>query len=279
MSPDEADEWHGDHSAADVALIDAAPGGALSETARQASVEASLSLLGLYFAGGDQELADRSAASITGSDADVRALQAGLRLRVAIAAGNKLLTLLDAIAKRSTFRYELRPAEHVGSLRAALDINRWATRAAGGDQDLTYPVLEVRRGAHTPENVLATYAALWLRNELKSSFSESVATSDATEYRAIRSLIDRLERTVQLPVFSECVVDAGSVRTRSAAKRTVGEVNRRLRRREITNPGPYRELTQWIEGCLDGNPAVEPGDVDLSVYGPRFDTKLFGWRP
>ncbi|APE16754.1 hypothetical protein BOH72_17415 [Mycobacterium sp. WY10] len=269
------DEWLGEHTTADAALIHTAPGGALSEAARQASVKASLSLLGLYFAGGDQELSDRSAASMSEADADVRALQAGLRLRVALAAGDKLLKLLDAIAKRSTFRYELRPADHVGSLRAALDINRWATRASGYGQDLTYPVLEVRRGAHTPENVLATYAALWLRNELKSSFSESVATSDATEYAPIRRLLDRIQRTVQLPVFSECVIDAQSIRTRAAAKRIAGEVNRRLRRREITNPGPYRVLTEWIERCLDGHPAVDPGEIDLSVYGPRFDTKLF----
>lgn len=269
------DEWLGEHSTVDVALIDTAPGGALSEAARQSAVEASLSLLGLYFASGDQERADRRAASMGEIDAEVRALQAGLRLRVALAAGDKLISLLDAIAKRSTFRYQLCPAEHVGSLRAALDINRWAIRAPGGGDDLTYPVLEVRRGARTPENVLATYAALWLRHELNSSFSESAATSDATEYTPIRRLLDRIQRAIQLPIFAECVVDARAIRTRSAAKHVIGDVNRRLRRREITNPAPYRILADWIDRCLDGHPAVDPGDIDLSVYGARFDTKLF----
>jgi len=160
MSDDEA-EWLGELGGADLALLEWAPGGALSETGRQTAIEASLSLLGVYFSGGDQQLVERSAIGSSAEDHELDALQAGLRLRVAIAAGRRLASLLEAIVKRPTFRYELRAAQHVGSLNGALDINRWVTQPKG-DQDVSFPVLEVQRGLHTPENVLAAYAVATL---------------------------------------------------------------------------------------------------------------------
>ena len=268
-------EWLGEHPPVDATLVDEAPGGALSELGRQAAVETSLSLLGLYFSGGAQELAETSAASRAEVDAEMEALQAGLRLRVALAATGRLLSVLDRVAKRPTFRYELQHTEHVGSLSGALDINRWVTRPRGGDQDLTFPVIEVTRGSRTPENTLASYTALWLLRELRTSFVVSLASRDAVEYRAARSASEKLERALRLPALSTCRDDAEAIRTHLATERLVGHVRRRLRRREIANPGPYRDLVDWIEACLAGAPAVEPGSVDLAVYGDRFDNKLY----
>ena len=31
----------------------------------------------------------------------------------------------------------------------------------------------------------------------------------------------------------------------------------------------------WVEACLSGQPPVAPGDINLAVYGDRFDSKLF----
>lgn len=268
-------EWLGEHPSTDMALVDEAPGGALSDAGRQAAIEASLSLLGLYFSGGDQELADRRAISRSDVDLEMEALRAGLRMRVAMAASRRLLGLLDAVARRPTFRYELRSTEHVGSLSGALDINRWVTRPRGGDQDLTFPVVEVTRGSRTPENTLACYAALWIARELRSSLAASLASKDAVEYAAVRQARGRLERAVGIPAFANCRRDAEGVRTHAATERLVSQVRRRLQRREIANPAPYRDLVQWIEECLGGSPAVDPGSIDLTLYGARFDNKLY----
>jgi hypothetical protein len=267
-------EWFGELVDSDVALLERAPGGALSEAGRQAAIEASLSLLGVYFSRGDQELVERSAIGASAEDQQLDALRAGLRLRVGIAAGRRLAGLLDAIVKRPTFRYELRTAEHVGSLSGALDINRWVTRPRG-EQEVSFPVLEVRRGLNTPENVLAAYAVTWLLDELRTSLTASLATADVIEYRVVRQLGERLTRAIQVPALAGCVRAAAAVRTRRAVERLLNDVKRRLRRREIANIGPYDALVSWIEGCLGGRPVVSAGEIDLAVYGNRFDSKLF----
>lgn len=270
-----AAEWLGDAPLTDAVLIAEAPGGALSELSRQAAVEATLALLGVYFSGGKHEIVDRAAISMSGQDPELEVIQAGLRLRVALAAGRRLSSVLSSIARRPTFRYEFHSTEHVGSLSGALDVNRWITRQRGGDQDVTFPVLEVMRGARTAENVLASYAALWLIAELRLSLGASLATRDAVEYRAIRTLRERLEHHLQSPALAVCIRDAQTVRTQRALMRLLAQVKRRLQRREIAHPAPYRELVEWIDQCLRGRPAVRAGDIDLSVYGARFDNKLF----
>jgi hypothetical protein len=267
-------EWLDEPANADVVLLESAPGGALSEAGRQAAIEASLSLLGVYFAGGDQELVERAAIGRAVEDRELDALRAGLRLRVAIAAGLRLADLVDDIAKRPTFRYELQTTEQVGSLRSALDINRWITRPRG-DQELSFPVLEVQRGLGTPENVLAAYAITWLLRELRTSLGASLATAEAVEYQAVHRLQDRLIRAREIPALAACVPVALTIHTKRAAEYLISQVKRRLRRRDIANRRPYAELTNWVEACLSGQPPVAPGDIDLAVYGDRFDSKLF----
>src|SRR5690606_35078318 len=120
-------EWLGETPTTDAALIADAPDGALTDLGRQAAVEASLALLGAYFAGGEQQIVDSAAVARSDWDSDLNFVQAGLRLRVALAAGRRLTALLGSVTKRPTFRYELRSTEHVGSLSGALDVNRWIT--------------------------------------------------------------------------------------------------------------------------------------------------------
>ena len=271
---DDLSDWLGEPTEADVILVERAPGGALSAEGRQAAIEASLAILSLYFSDGEQELVDRSAVSSSPDDRELDELRAGLRLRVAIAAGRRLVQMIESIERRPTFRYELRSVEHASSLNGALDINRWVTRPRGAE-DLSYPVFEVQRGMRTPENVLTVYAALWLLNELRTSLSSSLATTQAVEYRAVRTLRDRLNRAIQLPTFAGCTKTARAIRTQSAVKRLISDVNRRLTRREIYASRPYEALADWVDDCLRGRPAVAAGDIDLAMYGDRFDNKLF----
>jgi hypothetical protein len=267
-------EWVGELAPSDAALLETAPGGALSDAGRRAAVGSSLSLLGVYFARGDQELVDFPAASRSADPGGLDALLAGLRLRAAIAAGRRLAALLEAIVRRPTFRYELRSGREVGSLSSTLDINRWITQPKG-DQELIFPVLAVERGLRTPENVLAVYAVKWLLVELGDSFRSSLATSDVVEYQTVRHLSERLTRSIQVPALARCIQTASDIRTITAARHLIAQVHRRLRRREISHARPYGELARWINECLQGQPAVAPGDIDLSVYGDRFDSKLF----
>ena len=225
-------EWLDEPADTDIALLESAPGGALSEAGRQAAIEASLSLLGVYFASGDQRLVERAAIGSAINDRELDALRAGLRLRVAIAAGRRLASLLDDIAERPTFRYELHTTEQVGALRGTLDINRWVTRPKG-NQELSFPVLEVQRGLGTPENVLAAYAVTWLLRELRTSLGASLATKGAVEYRVVRQLRDRLIRARQLPALAACIPAAAAIRTKRAAEYLISQVKRRLRRRDI----------------------------------------------
>jgi hypothetical protein len=271
---DDHEDGIGTLAGTDFELLERAPGGALSEAGRQAAVVASLSLLGVYFSSGNYELIERPAIDRSTKDHELDALSAGLRLRVALAAGRRLASLLDKIVKRPTFRYELQSTAHVGSLSGAIDINRWITQSRG-DQELTFPVLEVKRGLHTPENVLAAYAVSWLLKELHVSFEASLATPDVIEYETVRQLRERLIRTMTLPALANCIRSASTIRTQAALLHLVSNVKRRLRRRDIANARPYGELTGWIDDCLNGQPVVSPGEVEFSVYGDRFDSKLF----
>lgn len=268
-------EWFGSTSSSDAALLTEAPGGALSEFGRQAAVEQALSLLGVYFSSGEQASEDRAAISSSGQDPELEEIRAGLRLRVALAAARRLIDLLSSITKRPTFRYALQSTQEVGSLSGALDVNRWVTRQRGGDADVTFPIVEVTRGTRTPENTLASYATLWLRHELATSLTGSLAAQDSVEYTAARSMMVRLDRLLRSPVFGACISDAKAVRTRAALDHLLTKVRSRLRRREIAHSAAYRALMEWVDRCLHGQPAVSAGLIDLSVYGTRFDNKLF----
>ena len=250
--------------------------GHLSRTARQAAIERSLPLLGVYFAEGTHEQTVYAAASRSHEDALLDdALTSGLRLRIALAAAEKLIDQLTRLTQRPTFRYTLAKSEQVGALSGTLDVARWSTERFASRDALTYPTVDVVRGTRTPENTLAVYAARWITRELTASLRASTARHESIEYLAARRVINRLDRLTSTPALRACRTDAEHVRTGVALRRLIGSVRSRLRRREVAYPAPYLELADWIERCLDGGPTLDPGDIDLSAYGSQFDTKLY----
>ncbi|WP_020499428.1 hypothetical protein [Sciscionella marina] len=252
------------------------PGATLSEEGRRAAIGASLGLLGRYFASGTQPLERRAALGLRERDGDTELteLLAGLRLRVALAAAHRLRELLDRIAADSSFRYRLRTLDRAGAITGQLDVNRYLAQLGTGEHG-SFPVLEVHRSAHTPENILAAYAARWLTNELRTALASSAAAEPGPEHAAARSAMRALGSLLRLPEFAACVPEAAKVRRKHGERTLLGTVRRRLRRREIASGAPYAELADWIERVIGGEPVASAGELEWSFYGERFDTKLF----
>lgn len=252
-----------------------ARGGALSAAGRRAAIAATLPLLGLYFTSGKQPLSVSSALEKSDSVSLLHELLAGLRLRVALAAAARLEVILSRIAERPTFRYQLTSLESVGAITGQLDVNRYTTSFGRVAESPVFPVIHVERAQETPENVLVAYAALWLLRELRSSYRSSVAPATAPEAHEYVRRRRALDEFLRLPWLAGCIRRAEEVKRRQDEHALIAATKSRLRRREIANATPYRELLCWIERSLEGQPVAEPGDLDWSFYGDRFDTKLF----
>ncbi|MET8864107.1 hypothetical protein ABZW11_14240 [Nonomuraea sp. NPDC004580] len=252
-----------------------ARGGALSAVGRKAAIAATLPLLGLYFTSGEQPLTVSPTLGKAVSGSLLHELLAGLRLRVALAAAARLEIILSRISERPTFRYQLTSLESVGAITGQLDVNRYTTSFGAVAEAPIYPVIHVERAQETAENVLVAYAALWLLRELHSSYQSSVAPATAPEAQEYGRRTRALDELLRLPWLAGCIRKADEVRRRQDEHALIAAAKSRLRRREIANATPYRELVNWIERSLEGQPAAESGDLDWSFYGDRFDTKLF----
>lgn len=254
-----------------------ARGGALSEAGRQAAIASTLPVLGLYFASGQQPLETRRAIApaVDPAPDPTSALLAGIRLRVALAAAERLLTILKRIMDRPTFRYQLRSIDSTGIVTGQIDVTRYLTQIGTVSEVRTYPVWEARRVEGTPENVLAVYAGRWLLGELRDAASASAMNSDGPEWSAHKNRSRALIAALNLPGLATCAPMAMEINRRRSERALLAQVQRRLRRREVANPSPYTELLAWVDRCLRREPAAEPGSIDWSFYGDRFDTKLF----
>lgn len=254
-----------------------ARGGALSAAGRAAAVKSALTLVGQYFASGNQPLIVQAAPGGRQRDegADLTELLAGLRLRAALAAAKRLHELLNRIVRRATFRYELRQVDSTGAVTGQLDIARYALARVTTTDGTTYPILEVQRSQRTPENTLAAYVIRWLLNELKRVVAASGISATAAEYREYRYQRLELERVLRLPAFAACEPEAAQINRSRKERQLLATVRRRLARREISNPTPYAELASWVERSMRGEPAIDVDQLDWSFYGDRFDTKLF----
>lgn len=275
-----ADDGWFDHDTSGETLSEtAARGGALSKAGRREAIGAALRLLGQYFASGAQPLSAQRALSHRerrgDADPELSALLAGLRLRVALAAAERLRAILRRIVDRATFRYQLQPVESIGQLTGQLDINRYLARLGERGDVSTYPIFETHRTERTPENLLAAYSARWLLREMRTALAGSNAPTTGPEYRQYTIVRRDLERMLRLPGLVTCVPKASQVNRRRAEQHLVETVKRRLRRREIPNATPYAELVSWLDRALSGEPVAEPGELNWSFYGDRFDTKLF----
>ncbi|MFD3544160.1 hypothetical protein ACFWUW_00810 [Streptomyces sp. NPDC058655] len=257
-------------------------GGALSPAARQAAITTAISVVGRYFATGNQPLTPQATlghknTSATGPviERSPDALLDALRLRVGLAAARRIGLILDRIAGRATFRYELRPEESTGQVTGQLDVSRYLMRLGAVTDVATYPVLTVRRTEHTPENVLAAYATRWLLRELHTSVAAVRVPPTGPEHRRYQEERQSLERALRLPWLMACIPASTQVRHHRAERDLLASVKRRLHRREIANAAPYAELVDWVERALAGEPVVDSGDLEWEFYGDQFDTRLF----
>lgn len=259
--------------------------GVLSPEARRAAVAAALPLVGRYFATGRQPLApqpalghgprDPSGAGTHDDEGRPDALLRALRLRAGLAAARRMSRILERIAGRETFRYELRPEECTGQLTGQLDVSRYLMRLGAVLDVPSYPVLAVRRTEQTPENVLAAYAARWLLRELRGCMAAVPVAPSGPEQRRYHEARQSLEGALRLPWLRVCVPAADRIRSGRAERDLLRSVKRRLRRGEVAAPVPYAELAGWVEEVLAGGPVVDPGDLEWDFYGERFDTRLF----
>ncbi|MFJ4439566.1 hypothetical protein [Streptomyces sp. NPDC088923] len=257
-------------------------GGALSPAARQAAIATAISIVGRYFVTGNQPLTPQAAlghkdtnAPGAGIEQSPDTLLDALRLRVALAAARRIGLILNRIAGRSTFRYELRPEESTGQVAGQLDASRYLMRLGTVADVPTYPVLTVRRTEHTPENVLAAYATRWLLRELQASMAAVRVPPAGPEHRRYLEERQSLERALRLPWLMACIPASAHVQHHRAERDLITSVKRRLNRREIANAAPYVELVQWVERVLAGEPVVDSGDLEWDFYGDQFDTRLF----
>ncbi|WP_112491122.1 hypothetical protein [Streptomyces bacillaris] len=258
----------------------AATSGALSTVARRAAIATALTVVGRYFSTGLQPLTPQVALGHADRNGHVGvestdALLNALRLRAGLAAARRIRLILEQIAGRATFQYELRAAESTGQVTGQLDVSRYLT-ARGAVTDVpTYPVLRVQRTERTPENVLAAYATRWILRELHTCVAAIRIPSDGPEQRRYQEERQALERALQLPWLKACVPAAARMRHRKAERDLLGSVKRRLQRREIANTAPYTELVAWVESVLVDEPVVDSGDLEWDFYDDRFDTRLF----
>jgi hypothetical protein len=207
-------------------------------------------------------------------DQDLDDFAAGARLRASLAAANRLVDVVGRIIARPTFRYTHVATESVGTIQGRLDLARYSRQRGRVDVPRRYPIRLVERAATTPENVLASYAVLWLKRELERTPSTLLPVG-SPEFRELRRLIDALTHLLTVPLLARTVPQALEVWRRSTVDVLVDRVQQRLDAGHVAQPEPYRELADWIRASLDGAPVAELGERDWSFYDARFDTKLF----
>lgn len=258
----------------------AALGGALSKEGRRAAIKAALPVVGRYFQTRGSPGLLRNARALgpaaASSDSVDERLMAGLRLRAALATSGSLLDALDGVTRRPTFRYSLTPAESVGELTGTLDVSRFVARppVVGGGPP-SYPIIDVRRSAHTPENVLGGYAALWMIQELLESLDGSDATPASPEATLVRERVERFYVVLARPALSESRRAAREILVRGSDENLIERVEERLRRREVGNPEPYQALLDFVLGLRHHGPNGGIGDGEWSFYDEAFDARLF----
>ncbi|MBF7737456.1 hypothetical protein [Rhodococcus erythropolis] len=252
-----------------------AAGGSFSQEGRRAAVQQSLGLISLYFSADSLDSANQPAVSDDDSGSDFIREINGIRFRVALASARRLTAILRRLSKQASFKYELVKTEQVGSVTGQIDVNRWVSQFGSSSDVATYPVLEVRRGTLTPENILVFWACKWILEELEESEKQSAALAKSAESRSSRLLRREIQQTMRLPAFAVCGTSIRSLRSNTALRALIGSVERRARRREMMNPTPYVDLAVWVRESLDKRPSLSAGDVDWAFYDSRFDTRLF----
>lgn len=274
------DAWWDDDASAETSADTVARGGSLSAHGRESAIRDALPIIGRFFQrqGSASQLATANSISVhqdEQSDATDLRLLAALRLRSALAAAAPILTAIEGVALRPTFRYALQSTESVGHLAGTLDVSRYASRSYWDGGPPTYPVTNVYRSSLTPENVLTAYAALWIQRELREALEGCDAPPRAPETQAATELDGNFERLLASPALGDCRKAASDVLRRGAEESLLDRVEARLRRGEVAHDEPYWEVLDAMRELRAAGPTGLPGTQAWSFYDETFDTRLF----
>lgn len=272
------DWWDGDaitESSADTA----ARGGSLSAHGRESAIRDALPIIGRFFQrqGSAERLARANRISVQDEQTNVTDLRllAALRLRSALAAAAPVLTAVEGVAARPTFRYALQSTESVGHLAGTLDVPRYASRSFWDGGPPTFPVTNVYRSSLTPENVLSAYSALWMQQELRDALALSDPPPGAPEVQAATELDGNFERLLSSPALADCRAAASDVLRRGMEEGLLDGAEARLRRGEVAHSEPYESVLDAMRQLREAGPTGLAGTQAWSFYDEAFDTRLF----
>jgi len=252
-----------------------APAGHLTAAGRRAALDEALALVGTYFARGSRPLHVQPGPSRSTDEAATDRLLSALRLRLAIAATDRLVGLAGDITRRPNFRYERRKDESVGAVRGRLDVTRYITGTQRLQQPPRYPVTTAVRTQATPENTLLVCAAHWLLSELGQTALLTGLPNPGPEREASRTATEEIRGLLALPLFAACRPSAREVMRLDGLLRLLDQVDVRIWTGRVLNAEPYARLVEWMRDSLSGKPAATAGQLDWSFYGEEFDPKLF----
>jgi hypothetical protein len=254
---------------------DVVVGGQFTAGGRRSAIDAALPLLVTYFAGAQTWNLEVSPQLGTGAeDEELAEVAAATRLRASLAAAGRLVDVVGGIIARPTFRYTHVAAESVGTIQGRLDLARYSRQRGRVDVPRRYPIRLVERATATPENILVTYAVMWMKRDLERTPTPLLPVG-SPEFRELRRLVDVLARLVAVPLLARTVPPATEVWHRSTVDALLDRVTQRLAAGHIAQARPYQELADWMSASLAGDPIASPGERDWSFYDERFDTKLF----
>lgn len=257
-------------------------GGYFDRGGRQSAIFSSLPLLGTYFSRGLREKLREAESGILRSDGEssldhvgLEQAVAGLRFRVALAAGEGMVGILESVLDRPNFRYGVRHHESVGALAGKLDVTRWVSRKWEVRAHPIYPVLRVERSSRTPENLLACYSLLWITTEIEEASVAAKAPTSSREMKAASALLERLDAMMAMPEFSEHRLEVAHAGSREWAFDILEDVERRLSSGHVGNREPYELLATWVRRTMSGNPTLQSGEAEWLFYDETFDATLF----
>lgn len=256
------------------APLDAAAG-RLTATGRRAAIDEALALVGTYFERGSRALHVQPGPSRSADAAATDRLLAALRLRLALAAAERLAGLAGDITRRPNFRYERRKDESVGAVRGRLDVTRYITGTQRLQQPPRYPVTTAVRTQATPENTLLVCAAHWLLGELGQTALLTGLPNPGPEREASRTATEEMRGLLALPLFATCRSAAREIMRLERLGGLLDQVDVRITTGRVLNAQPYARLVEWMRDSLSGKPAATAGQLDWSFYGEEFDPKLF----
>ncbi|WKE70501.1 hypothetical protein [Streptomyces sp. WP-1] len=247
---------------------------------RQAAALAALPLLGTYFSRGVREKLKEAEGGVARSSEEnsssaLEQAVAGLRFRVALAAGEKLVEILESVLNRPNFRYNVERRESAGVLAGKLDVTRWLTRRWEVRAPETYPVLRVERSSRTPENLLAAYSLLWMILETEDSYLRSGAPSNSREGKAAVALLERLDHLMAASHFADHRKELAQIGTHEWAFDVLEDVESRLSSGRVGSRETYESLAIWVRRTMSSKPVMQDGETDWLFYDASFDATLF----